>query len=105
MAEGGVGRLGGLAVVVMVEVEQRLVEPAIGHPQVEVRRRLVERRGGPDGQVVVEPRQGARGGDQRDGGVGDPFLDVLPSEGSTRDGVIKSQLDGSSEARTRRPSA
>ena len=32
MTQGGLGRLGGLAVVVVVEVVQRLVEPAVGHP-------------------------------------------------------------------------
>ena len=44
------------------------------------RRRIARREPPGPGESAVEPGEGARGGHQRDDGVGDPFLDVLAIE-------------------------
>src|SRR5512142_1223702 len=77
---GGAGGGGGLVVIVVVGLVEGLVEPAVGHPEVERTGGALQLARGPAGQRAVEPGEGAGGGHQRDRGLGDPLLDVLALE-------------------------
>src|SRR3954466_4244876 len=79
-AQGRLGDLGRLQIVVVVEVVQRLVEPAVGHAEVELGGGAVGGAGGGLIELAIEPGEGAGGGHQGDGGVGDPLLDILAFE-------------------------